>query len=90
MTIIIKEINRLSSGNISSLNITLSAESINTFRTILDRALNCWPHCPNEWKELSDMLNHGRVLQNYQAVHPELLPPEPPIPPTSPIPHHRV
>lgn len=39
--------------------------------TILNRALNCWPDCPPEWKHLADILQHGAALQNYyeQSAH---------------------
>jgi hypothetical protein len=33
--------------------------------TILNRALNCWPDCPPEWKHLADIVQHGAPLQNY-------------------------
>lgn len=38
---------------------------------ILNRALNCWPDCPPEWKHLADILQHGAPLQNYyeQPAH---------------------
>jgi len=33
--------------------------------TILNRALNCWPDCPPEWKHFADIIQHGAPLQNY-------------------------
>ena len=45
-------------------------KTINAFRTALNRALNCWPEAPAELKELSDMLEHGRILQDYRSQHP--------------------
>lgn len=35
--------------------------------TILNRALNCWPECPPEWKRLADILIHGAPLVDYYA-----------------------
>lgn len=32
---------------------------------ILNRALNCWPECPPEWKHLADILQHGAPLVDY-------------------------
>lgn len=32
---------------------------------ILNRALNCWPECPPEWKHLADILMHGAPLVDY-------------------------
>lgn len=34
---------------------------------ILNRALNCWPECPPEWKHLADILMHGAPLVDYYA-----------------------
>lgn len=58
-------VTRSSDGNLISLDLSLSKDSILHFRTLLNRALNCYPQAPAEWKELSDMLEHGRILQNY-------------------------
>jgi len=43
----------------------LDAEAITSFKTILNRALNCWPDAPPEWKDLADRLEFGKPLQNY-------------------------
>lgn len=45
--------------------VTNTDDTINQFRTILNQALNCRPEAPACWKELSDMLEHGRILQDY-------------------------
>lgn len=37
------------------------------FQTILNRALNCWPSAPPEWKALADILQHGKPLQDYYS-----------------------
>jgi hypothetical protein len=54
-------------GNIISLNLQLSGNSVIRFQKLLDRALNCFPGAHPEFKEFSDMLNHGRVLQDYYS-----------------------
>lgn len=35
--------------------------------TILNRALNCWPECPPDWKHLADILMHGAPLVDYYS-----------------------
>lgn len=47
------------------LHIQMDAEGIHALKKILNRALNTWPEAPEEFKELSDMLEHGRVPQEY-------------------------
>lgn len=46
--------------------LTNTEGTIDQFKQILNRALNCWPECPPDFKELADMLFHGRVLQDYR------------------------
>lgn len=57
-------------GNIAGIQIILPAERIEEFKTILNRALNCWADAPPEWKELSDILEHGQILQDYYPQDP--------------------
>ena len=52
-------------GNTSEIQITLPVERVTEFKTILNRALNTWADAPPEWKELSDILEHGQMLQDY-------------------------
>ena len=52
-------------GNMSAIQITIPTERIVEFRTILSRALNTWAEAPFEWKELSDIFEHGYPLQDY-------------------------
>jgi hypothetical protein len=47
------------------LSITKDDSSITQFRELLNRALNCWPECPVDFKQLSDLLEHGKILQEY-------------------------
>lgn len=52
--------------NIETIHISLSSEeSISAFKEAIRRATNCWPDAHPEMKELADMLEHGKVLQNY-------------------------
>jgi hypothetical protein len=41
--------------------------SIPAFKQLVRRALNTWDHAPPEIKEFGDMVEHGRVLQDYYA-----------------------
>lgn len=49
----------------SNLAITITDESIDNFKILIDRALNCWPDAPGELKDLGDILTHGRVTQDH-------------------------
>ena len=51
--------------SIENIYISLTEKDINTFRKVLLRALNTWPDCPTNWKELADLIEHGKVLQEY-------------------------
>lgn len=53
-------------NSIAELHLSIKADALPGLITILSRALNCWPEAPAEWKQLADMLVHGKVLQNYQ------------------------
>ena len=59
-------------GKVIALQLTIPFDRYNEFQTILNRALNTWDTAPAEWKELSDVLNHGNTLQNYY-VHDTLM-----------------
>lgn len=77
-------------GKLSELALELKdAATINSFQQLLNRALNTWEDAPADWKELSDKMEHGKVLQNYtkhvnsgtRAVQETPLPPLPePLP----------
>ena len=51
--------------NPSGLKIELNEKETIQFRQILNRALNTWPEAPADFKSLSDLLDHGRILQPY-------------------------
>ena len=40
-------------------------ESVERFKLLLHRGLNCWEDAPAELKELGDMFTHGRITQNH-------------------------
>lgn len=42
-----------------------SKEAVESFQKLLNKALNTWEDSPPEWKELSDRLEYGQVLQDY-------------------------
>ena len=49
------------------ITLKLDAEALADFKkNILDKALNCQPDAHADWKEFSDYLNHGRILQDYR------------------------
>lgn len=49
------------------IHISITADSLPTFKQLADRALNCWDSAPPELKELGDMLTHGYVTQEYTS-----------------------
>lgn len=50
-----------------SILLRIPKEKQPEFTVILNRALNCWPECPPEWKHLADILQHGAPLQDYYS-----------------------
>ncbi len=52
-------------NQIAEIHFSVTEESIPGFQQLVRRALNCWPDAPPELKELGDMLEHGKVLQDY-------------------------
>ncbi len=44
-------------------------ESIFELHKLICRAINTWPDCPNEWKELADIIAFGKPLQNYDVIY---------------------
>jgi hypothetical protein len=41
--------------------------SLQEFNKLLNKALNCYPECPPEWKHLADIIQHGSPLMDYYA-----------------------
>ena len=41
--------------------------STENFKLMVRRALNTWDDAPQELKELGDMLDHGKILQDYSG-----------------------
>jgi hypothetical protein len=52
-------------GNRSGLTLTLDNKAVAELTNLLNRALNTYPEAPADWKGLSDMLVHGKILQLY-------------------------
>lgn len=61
------EVHRDSVNEIAELKLSITAESLPGFSTLISQALNCSPNVHPELKELGDMLTHGRILQDYYA-----------------------
>ena len=55
-------------GDLDGIHIAVTAESLSSFKQLIDRALNCWDSAPKELKELGDMLTHGRITQDHTYV----------------------
>jgi RNAse (barnase) inhibitor barstar len=51
---------------ITEMHISVTEESMDNFKQLIDRALNCWDSAPQELKELGDMLTHGRITQPHE------------------------
>jgi hypothetical protein len=64
-------IHRTPDSQIGEIKLSITAESIPLFKSLVDRALNCWDSAPVELKELGDMLTHGRITQDhrYQPIN---------------------
>lgn len=49
--------------------ITISGEkSLNHFKLLVNRAMNCWDNAPPELKEFADILEYGKPLQDYYSM----------------------
>jgi len=53
------------SGKLDGLHLSITADSLPNFLSLIDRALNCWDSAPAELKELGDMATHGRITQDH-------------------------
>lgn len=58
-------VTRSPEGTLDGIHISVTAESLPNFESLINRGLNCWDSAPAELKELGDMLTHGRVTQNH-------------------------
>jgi hypothetical protein len=50
---------------IKEIKVTVTAESLEIFKLLIHRGLNCWEDAPAELKDLGDMFTHGRITQNH-------------------------
>jgi hypothetical protein len=57
-----------SDNQIDGIHISVTAESLNNFTTLVQRALNCWDSAPKELKDLGDMLTHGYITQDHTYI----------------------
>lgn len=65
-------VSRGPSSKIAEIHFSVTEESIPGFKELVRRALNCWPDAHPELKELGDMLEHGKVLQDYYHQRSDL------------------
>lgn len=49
------------------INIWIKTADIPAFKELVFRATNLWPDAPPEIKRFSDLLLHGKVLQDYDS-----------------------
>lgn len=49
------------------VRVEFTSESIKEFQSVLQRALNCWPDAPADFKSLADILEYGKPLQDYNS-----------------------
>ena len=58
-------VSRNPENEIDGIHISITADSLQNFNTLVNRALNCWDSAPAELKELGDMLTHGYITQTH-------------------------
>lgn len=59
------QVHRNPENEIAEFKISITEGSISNFKTMVNRALNCWDRAPKELKDLGDMLTHGRITQDH-------------------------
>lgn len=65
--------NNWQDGTLADLTIKIDDEqSLNNFRTLVNRALNCWDQAPKDLKDLGDILTHGRITQDHSSISDKL------------------
>lgn len=52
-------------NKIIGYTVYVEGASIELFKQLIHRGLNCWEDAPADLKELGDMFTHGRVTQNH-------------------------
>lgn len=66
------EVHRDSVDAVAEFKISVTTDSIAGFKQMVAKALNCWPDAPPELKEMGDMLDHGKILQDYYHTRSDL------------------
>ena len=59
------QISRDLSYQVETLKLGIVGDSIPRFAELFRRALNTWPDAHPELKELGDLIEHGKPLQDY-------------------------
>lgn len=59
------KVTRNATDEIDVIHFSVTAESIENFKALMNRALNTWDNAPVELKELGDMVVQGKILQDY-------------------------
>lgn len=62
--------------NLHGLDITIPKDLVPQFKQLVSKALNAWPDCHPALKEFGDMLEHGKVLQNYYSQRTDIKKPK--------------
>lgn len=63
------KVTRNNDNSIHLIRIEITEESIDQFKQLVDRALNCWNSAPADLKSLGDLLTHGYVTQKYEEMN---------------------
>lgn len=53
-------------GN-GTMMVFVKNETLESFKTLVQRAMNTWPDAPAELKEFADLLLEGKILQDYKS-----------------------
>jgi hypothetical protein len=59
------QISRGPDNKVAEVHLHITKDSLPGLMAVLHHALNTWPEAPAEWKVLWDLLEHGRILQEY-------------------------
>ena len=58
-------VTRSEEGIAVGYTINIELQSVELFKLLIHRGLNCWEDAPAELKDLGDMFTHGRITQNH-------------------------
>jgi hypothetical protein len=59
------KVTRSEEGVAIGYTINIELQSVEIFKLLIHRGLNCWEDAPKELKDLGDMFTHGRITQDH-------------------------